>query len=121
MLAGDENPANDELSITVHYDWPVGVPELGAFAAAPRVLVNPFRAETGLAFALAGPATVSLEIFDCAGRCVATPVAARLDGGEQRLAWDGRDAAGRTLPAGLYLYRLAAGDAVHSGKLMKLR
>jgi hypothetical protein len=121
LLAGDENPANDELSITVHYDWPVGVPELGAFAAAPRVLVNPFRAETGLAFALAEPATVQLEIFDCAGRRVAAPVATRLAGGEQRLAWDGRDAAGRALPAGLYLYRLEAGEAIHSGKLMKLR
>jgi hypothetical protein len=121
LLAGDENPANDEFSVTIDYFYPVGVPELGAFAAAPRVLVNPFRAETGLAFTLAGPAAVQLEIFDCAGRRVATPMAARLAGGEQRLAWDGRDAAGRALPAGLYLYRLAAGEAVHSGKLMKLR
>ncbi len=121
LLAGDENPANDELSITIHYDWPVGVPALDAFAAAPRVLVNPFRAETGLVFALAGPATLRFEIFDCAGRRVATPATGLVAGGEQRLAWDGRDAAGRALPAGLYLYRLAAGEAVHSGKLMKLR
>jgi hypothetical protein len=121
LLAGDENPANDEFSVTNTYHWPVGVPELGVFASAPRVLVNPFRAETGLAFALAEPAAVALEIFDCAGRRVAAPLAARLAGGEQRLAWDGRDAAGRALPAGLYLYRLSAGEAAYSGKLMKLR
>ncbi|MBM4118526.1 hypothetical protein FJ251_12480 [bacterium] len=121
VLAGDENPANDEVSITIHHNWPVAVPETDAFARAPRVLVNPFRAETGLSFALAAPATLRLEIFDCAGRRVATPVAGQRASGEQRLAWDGRDDGGRPLPAGLYLYRLAAGEGLHAGKLVKLR
>lgn len=121
VLAGDENPANDALTITVHYDWPVGVPEPGLFSEAPRVTTNPFREGTGLRFALAAPASVRLEIFDVSGRRVATPVARRFDGGAQVLQWDGRGADGQILPAGLYLYRLAADEARHSGKLLKLR
>ncbi|MEZ4386595.1 MAG: S8 family serine peptidase [Candidatus Krumholzibacteriia bacterium] len=80
------------------------LPARGArlLGAAP----NPFnpRTEIRLAMAAAGQATVT--VFDARGRRVADLFAGRLDQGEHRLGWDGRDRDGRALPAGLYLVRL---------------
>jgi hypothetical protein len=35
--------------------------------------------------------------------------------------WDGRDARGDAVPAGVYVYRLRAGGREFGGKLVKLR
>jgi hypothetical protein len=33
-----------------------------------------------------------------------------MEAGGHRVAWDGRDDAGRSMPAGVYFYRLEAGE-----------
>jgi flagellar hook assembly protein FlgD len=64
------------------------------------------------AFDLAGDADdVRLELFDVRGRAVRALVAGPRAAGRHTVAWDGRDAGGARLPAGLYFARLrAAGD-----------
>ncbi len=83
---------------------PAGGPLLAA-ALAP----NPFNPRTALYFELAEPATVSLAVYDLSGRRLASHPARDLPAGEQRLDWEAVDAAGRPLPAGLYLLELKAG------------
>ncbi|MBI3539043.1 MAG: hypothetical protein HY076_02070 [Candidatus Eisenbacteria bacterium] len=87
-----------------------GLPALPpvALAAAP----NPMRVATRLAFSLDAESRVDARITDVSGRTVRV----LLDGvalapGPHTLDWDGRDAAGARLPAGVYLAVVRAGAA----------
>jgi hypothetical protein len=74
---------------------------------------NPAGAEgTTLVFRLESPAEAAnarLEILDPTGRLVNVLAAPRLDRAAREVAfrWDGRDAAGRRVPSGAYVCRLA--------------
>jgi hypothetical protein len=74
-------------------------------AAAP----NPFNPRTKLVYDLPAAAPVSLQVFDISGRLVRTLVdGVASSAGRHEATWNGRDEAGRTLPAGVYFARLAA-------------
>lgn len=80
-------------------------------------LPDPFRAATTIRFVLPRAASVRLDVFDIAGRRVATPLRDRPYGpGAHALEW-----APRRLPGGVYLYRVQAGDLVESDRLVLLR
>jgi hypothetical protein len=85
---------------------------LEAAGAAP----NPFRDGTRLRFALAEAADVTLTVHDALGREVARLVDGPLEAGAHAATFDARG-----LPSGVYAYRLRAGDAVHAGRLVRLR
>jgi beta-glucanase (GH16 family) len=79
---------------------------------------NPFNPATTLSFELRDPATVNLTVFDVAGKVVRVLVANdRLAAGRHERLWDGRDQAGRLAPAGVYFYRLTAGDFTDTGRM----
>ncbi len=64
---------------------------------------NPCNPLANLAFDLPRAATVSLRLYDLAGRRVRTLLATQsLAAGRHTLTWDGRDDAGRTVAAGVY-------------------
>ncbi|MBK7367646.1 MAG: T9SS type A sorting domain-containing protein [Candidatus Eisenbacteria bacterium] len=69
---------------------------------------NPARGSATLRFSLSRAGAVRVNVYDAAGRCVATPVNGTLEAGEHSVAFALRDDAGRELPAGLYLARLEA-------------
>jgi len=104
-------------------------PERFGSAAHP----NPFRDTTRIRFAPPGRGAATLEIFDASGRRVRT-LAAPPGGiavtGEDAVApaasfahveWDGRDAAGTPVPAGVYFYRAGGAGAGPRGKISRLR
>jgi hypothetical protein len=59
---------------------------------------------------------ISLKIFDLNGREIRTLTKGRWPAGAHEVQFDGSD-----LASGLYLYRLVAGDAVMSRKLMLVK
>ena len=67
---------------------------------------NPFRADTRIAFDLPTDSAVTLEIYDIRGRRVRVLERSRLAAGTHETAWNGRDDAGRSVAAGVYLVRL---------------
>jgi flagellar hook assembly protein FlgD len=70
---------------------------------------DPFAPSTTLSFALATPATVTWTIRNAANQVVVTHLAAAaLAAGTQTWAWDGRDADGNLLPAGIYTSSVSA-------------
>jgi flagellar hook capping protein FlgD len=67
---------------------------------------NPFGGQVALSYTLASPGKAELEVFDVAGRMVRRLGGDRMEAGEHRVDWDGRDQSGRSLEAGMYFYRL---------------
>jgi putative hemolysin len=83
---------------------------------------NPFSAETRISFSLPREGRVELSVYDAAGRLVRTLLASELrPAGEQTVAWDGRDGAGRSVAAGAYFCRLTADGEVVTKKMVLLR
>ncbi|MFH1143720.1 MAG: FlgD immunoglobulin-like domain containing protein [Candidatus Eisenbacteria bacterium] len=76
-------------------------PPAGALVLAP--LGNPFGSELRARYALAQPGRVRAEVLDCSGRLVRLLIAGEVrSAGTHELFWDGRDAAGRAAPSGMY-------------------
>jgi predicted outer membrane repeat protein len=84
--------------------------EIGQFDVGP-IRPNPFRTTTIITYAMPErpDPPARLEILDCAGRRVRTlPCAPSVTRGQ--VAWDGRDAQGRPVAAGVYQARLRVGE-----------
>jgi hypothetical protein len=82
---------------------------------------NPFNPATTIRFGLTARATVSLRIYDAAGRLVRVLVGEPRDAGRYSEDWDGRDNAGRSVASGVYFYRLQAGAFEQTRKMVLLR
>jgi len=83
---------------------------------------NPFNPSTVVRFHLNAEACVDLEVFDLQGRRVARLLRGEaLGAGSQTIPFGGRDAAGRALAAGSYLYRLQADGEVRTGRMLLVK
>jgi len=83
---------------------------------------NPLSNSSLLRFALAKGGDTRLEIYDAAGRRVASLVHATLEPGNYGVTWDGRADGGDPLGAGLYFARLIApGVTPHAARLAIVR
>jgi hypothetical protein len=79
---------------------------------------NPVRHSARLSFAIPRPMHVRLSVFDAAGRKVVDLFDGPAAPGFHSVNWDGRDAKGRRLAAGVYLYRLQTDTGTVSRKLV---
>src|SRR5262249_49548167 len=83
---------------------------------------NPLASASLLRFDLARGGDTRLDIFDAAGRRVASLVHAGLEPGSYSVRWDGRADGGEPLGAGLYFARLIApGVTPHAARLAIVR
>ncbi|MCF7797782.1 MAG: T9SS type A sorting domain-containing protein [Lentisphaeria bacterium] len=71
---------------------------------------NPFNPSTTIRYDLPQDTRVALVIYDVLGREIRQLVVGHENAGEKTVIWDGRDNFGHTVPSGLYVYRLQAGD-----------
>jgi hypothetical protein len=81
---------------------------------------NPFRESVQLRLALPAAGAYRATIYDAQGR-LQRVLGGEAAAGELGLLWDGRDAAGRVAPAGLYFVRIASGGAEWRGRVLRLR
>ena len=82
---------------------------------------NPFNPTVVLPLELATDAAgVSLRVYDVLGRRVRQVWQGPLGAGRHRFVWDGRDAAGKDVAAGVYLYRVEVDGQVEAKKTAKL-
>ena len=70
---------------------------------------NPFNPSTLIPYQLPVAGPVRLEVFNMLGQRVAKLVDAEQSAGVHTARWDGTDAAGRAVGAGVYIYRLSSG------------
>lgn len=108
------------------YEWG-GLPSDAPIVATPTVFAvhgatpNPFRTETSIRYDLPSPASVKLEVLDVQGRRIRLLETDELPAGAHVTSWDGRDAGGRRVVAGVYFYRLEAGERRTAGKVVRLQ
>ena len=103
VLTTNGSPANLWIPQPSISGVPDGGPAKPALSASP----NPFRAATRLKLRLDASEPVRLSIVDVQGREVTVLVNRVLPAGEHAWSWDGRDARGRSRPAGHYYLRLS--------------
>ena len=104
VLFETEPVAVPALPLTLNQNWP-----------------NPFNPLTTISYYLPAPAQVRLEIFDVAGHRIACLVNAHNESGNHSVAWNGTDASGRAMAAGIYIYRLSANKGTLSRKMVLVR
>ncbi len=83
---------------------------------------NPFNPRTMVAFQLGQPSPVDIVVYDAAGRVVRTLLrAGELAPGDHEVAWDGTDAAGKSVASGVYFCRLQAGEETDIRRMVLLK
>jgi bacillolysin len=82
---------------------------------------NPFAASTYIRFTVDNQSHTTLSIHDLLGRRLVTLADGVLAAGAHTVAWNGRDADGRALPAGMYLYRLTGENGIISKRMILTR
>lgn len=97
----------DDLLILYENEAPATAPEGGAILTTLAVgEPNPFMATTRIRFALERAGEARLTVYGPDGRWIRTLLQGYRDAGPGAVEWDGRDSRGRTVPAGVYAYRL---------------
>ena len=95
----------------------IGLPDGPGLQNAP----NPFNSGTVISWFQLQQGPARLEVFALTGQRVAVLREGAEKPGFHRLRWDGRDARGRALASGVYVYRLVTAEGVKTRKLTLLR
>lgn len=108
------------------FAWSSGVivgvdDELPKALAFAGIAPNPARAGGRFHFALPVGTNVKLEMFDLNGRRVSTVADATYDAGVHDVSWNGTDANGRQLDAGLYWARFSANGKTISKRVSVMK
>jgi len=81
---------------------------------------SPFSTATSVAFDLARPGHVRLQVYDVLGRLVRTLVTGDQAAGQHRVTWDGLNNAGRRVGTGVYLVLFNAGGVTERRTVVRM-
>jgi hypothetical protein len=96
----------------------------GVAAGGSRPLAaepNPFGPATRISYRVAQAGPVELAVYDPQGRMIRSLVSGESPIGEHAFVWDGRDASGEPVAAGVYIVKLNGAGAASSQKILRLR
>jgi hypothetical protein len=104
---------------------PTGTTGVAESGSAPgRLLLavrpNPFFSGTTITYAVPEAGPVMLQVFRPDGGLVRTLLDGHVGAGSGTVGWDGRDARGAGMPAGIYFYRFSGDGFATSGKVVRL-
>jgi hypothetical protein len=106
----------DDLTDTTFVSPP---PPPGVFESRSLVVdPNPSPGQCVLRFSLAAPRRGSLVVFDAGGREVCALESGSFSAGGHAPLWDGRDAAGRAVPDGVYFARLRLDQGIETRRIV---
>ena len=104
------------------YSTGLDLPDHGSRTKLRGSYPNPFNPTTTIEFHLAKRTSVTLAIYDAAGRKVRTLVSNRMtEAGTHAVNWDGRGDEGNRLASGVYFASFTAEGQVTAKKLVLLR
>jgi hypothetical protein len=119
-----DHPDFTALPIAIVVDGTIGVSHAGYGVPASARLnaASPFWALSTISYAIPTAALVTLGVYDSGGRLLTWLVDGEPhDPGAYREVWDGRDRDGFRAVPGVYFYRLEAGAARATAKIVLLR
>jgi hypothetical protein len=82
---------------------------------------NPFNPSTTIGYHVNEPGWVKLAVYDLLGREVALLVDQFEQAGLKSVVWNGTSNTGEALSSGIYIYRLNAGGALQTGRMMLMK
>jgi len=82
---------------------------------------NPFNPVTTLKYDLPEDALVNITIYDMMGRVVKTLIYDQQTTGYRSLQWNATNNIGQPVSAGVYLYKIQAGEFVQTKKMVLLK
>ncbi|HET6274169.1 MAG TPA: T9SS type A sorting domain-containing protein, partial [Bacteroidota bacterium] len=82
---------------------------------------NPFNPSTVIRYAVPADGSVSLKVYDIAGREVATLVNDHQAAGTYELRFSGQNSSGRALASGVYFYQIKSGGFSETRKMLLLK
>ncbi len=115
---GNESTPSNEANIVT--PTRVGSPALSELQLGPNA-PNPFNAVTTFHVGVPRAGSATVDVFDVAGRRVASRHLPALTNGWNVVEFDGRDNAGRPLPGGVYFWRITAGSESQVRKIVLQR
>ena len=82
---------------------------------------NPFNPQTTIGFSIPEASHVTLDVYDTAGRLVATLVDREVDSGEHTVEWGGLSSEGLPVASGVYFYTVTARGFSETRKFLVLK
>lgn len=82
---------------------------------------NPFNPSTSIAFTIDRPGAVNLDVFNAAGRKIATLISREMTAGTHTVQWNGLSDDGDAVASGVYHYVLRTADAWTSRSMVLLK
>ena len=116
-----------EIADLIIYDESRSVRRAGAVEIATTETIlrqnapNPFNPQTQISYQIAREGRVTLTVYSETGQQVIRLVNETQSAGDYRVAWDGRDGAGRKAASGLYLYQLETDDTVVTKRMALIK
>jgi hypothetical protein len=82
---------------------------------------NPFNPSTQIEYSVPESGYITVAIYDVTGRLVQIVVDGFVESGYHSIVWDGRDNAGHTVSAGLYIYSLKGDHIAITRKMVMMK
>ena len=137
-MFGDALPLSDENKCAIHtsfslnndwdYDWSESCElSLSEFSLRPEDFTiyqnypNPFNPFTTLRYDLPEDGLVDITIYDMLGNVVSNLINTNQSSGYKSIQWDATNNQGEPVSAGVYLYKIQAGDFVDTKKMILLK
>ena len=78
---------------------------------------NPFNPSTMISFKLPEAGFAELAVYNLTGQKIRTLIAGEISSGVHEVVWDGCDDSGNPVSSGIFVSRLAAGEAVVTNRM----
>ena len=82
---------------------------------------NPFNPTTKISYDLPEASVVTLSIYDLMGREIRTMINSEQTAGFKNIQWNATDNLGKSVPAGMYIYTIQAGEFRQTRKMVLLK
>ena len=114
---GNQSAPSNEAAVTIPTGVGTDTPSLTRLTLGGN-FPNPFSAGTSLRVGLPRASDIRVEVYDVAGRRIASQSVPRRGSGWHDVTFDGRDARGGRLPNGVYFYRVTAAGETRTHKMV---
>jgi len=115
----DPTPGSATLNITLTaLEGPGSVPS--GFALEQNY-PNPFNPSTTITFRVPTTGQVTVAIYNIIGQEIVRLMDNVVPAGTYQVSWDGRDAHGRAMTSGVYLYRITADQFTATRKMLMVK